>query len=214
MPYTPGGVHGNPSSATPRIYWNFANTQTGTKDTTYASGPSFAMHTAYGLSGTVDRKLSDELSFKSIAGWRQVNWRVGVDLDCTPESIQEVTDHQFQRQVSQEFQLNGRAMDNRLMYTTGLYYFQVSGFVHDYVPFGGTLGITKDSKLLKRPAVSKVNAAIHYLSASDKYEVTLGGTHITDERYIVVGSTNVAGGEVVGTCSRPREWYLSLSAKL
>jgi outer membrane receptor protein involved in Fe transport len=67
---------------------------------------------------------------------------------------------------------------------------------------------------LMRPAVSNVNAAIHYLSPSDKYELTLGGTNLSDSRYIVVASTNGAEGEHLGTYSRPREWYLSLRAKL
>ena len=33
---------------TPRIYWNFANTQTGNNDTTYSNGPSFAKNDALG----------------------------------------------------------------------------------------------------------------------------------------------------------------------
>ena len=35
-------------SATPRIYWNFANTQTGDIDTTYANGVSFAKNDGWG----------------------------------------------------------------------------------------------------------------------------------------------------------------------
>ena len=67
-----------------------------------------------------------------------------------------------------------------------------------------------NTPLLFRPAVDNVNAAIHYLSPETKYELTLGGTNLTDKRYIVVGSVNGAEGETVGTYSRPREWYLTL----
>ena len=49
--------------------------------------------------------------------------------------MQEVTDGQGQRQVSEEFQLLGKAFDNKLNYVAGLYYFNESGYVHDYVPF-------------------------------------------------------------------------------
>src|SRR5215831_3815586 len=137
--YTPGGVAGNPSSATPRLFWNFANTQTGDIDKTYATGPSFAKYNSAGTSVTIDVKLPNDLTFKSITGWRYIDWNIGVDLDGTPESIQEVTDHQYQHQLSQEFQLAGKAFSNKLDWVTGLYYFKEAGYVHDYVPFGGGL---------------------------------------------------------------------------
>ena len=134
---TPGAKTGSlifPGS-TPRIYWNYANTQTGNIDTTYGSGPSFANSDAYGTSATLDWRLGPDMDLKSITGWRQITWNIGTDLDGLPESMQAVTDSQWQRQVSEELQLNGKAFSDRLNYTAGLYYFNESGFVHDYVPF-------------------------------------------------------------------------------
>ena len=72
---------------------------------------------------------------KSISAWREINWNIGTDLDGLPESMQEVTDTQAQHQISQEFQLTGKAFGDRLDYVAGLYYFNEGGFVHDYVPF-------------------------------------------------------------------------------
>ncbi len=120
---------------TPRIYWNFANTQTGNKDTTYSNGPSFAKNDAFGGSLTLDWRLGSDMALKSITAWRQITWNIGTDLDGLPESMQEVTDGQGQRQVSEELQLNGKAFDQKLNYTAGLYYFNESGYVHDFVPF-------------------------------------------------------------------------------
>jgi iron complex outermembrane receptor protein len=120
---------------TPRIYWNFANTQTGNIDSTYANGPSFAKSDAYGGSITLDWSLADQMKLKSISAWREIVWNIGTDLDGLPESMQEVTDTQKQHQISQEFQLTGKAFSDRLDYVAGLYYFEESGFVHDYVPF-------------------------------------------------------------------------------
>jgi iron complex outermembrane receptor protein len=120
---------------TPRIYWDFANTQTGNKDTTYSNGPSFAKNDTMGVSATLDWRLGQDVDLKSITGWRQITWNIGTDLDGLPESMQEVTDGQGQRQVSQEFQLLGKAFDSKLNYVLGLYYFNESGYVHDYVPF-------------------------------------------------------------------------------
>jgi iron complex outermembrane recepter protein len=189
VPYTPGGVAGNPSSATPRIYWNFANTQTGNIDTTYATGPSFAKYKSYGLSATVDWKLAGNMSLKSITGWRQIDWSVGVDLDGTPESIQEVTDHQFQHQLSQEFQLNGLALDDRLNYVTGLYYFQESGYVHDYVPFGGSLFIYD----VANDVDTKSYAAFAHLDykLSDHWGFTLGARYSKDDKKFEGGQSDL-----------------------
>jgi iron complex outermembrane receptor protein len=67
---------------------------------------------------------------------------------------------------------------------------------------------------LYRPAVTNLNAAVHYFSADEKYQLTLGGTNLGDKRYITVGSANGAEGEIVGTYSRPREWYATIRVKM
>jgi len=129
----PYGSPANPSSAAPRIYWNMANTQTGDIDTTYANGPSFAKYDAWvRRRRSIGRSPTACRSSRLPAG-ATIDWKVGVDLDGMPESIQEVTDHQSQDQFSQEFQLTGKAFDSKLDYVAGLYYFQEEGFVHDFV---------------------------------------------------------------------------------
>ena len=141
-PYNAGNVAaGLPylGSNSPRLWFDSAATDTGNLDTTYASGPNFARNDVYGGSMTGEYELSDDLTFKSITGYREIEWTVGTDLDGTPETLQEVTDKQSQWQVSQEFQLVGRALDDKLDYVGGLYYFKESGYVHDYVPFEGLL---------------------------------------------------------------------------
>ena len=80
------------------------------------------------------------MSAKSITGYRTVTWKIGTALDGVPgDTFQSVTDHQHQWQVSQEFQLLGKAFDDKLNWVTGLYYFNEGGYVHDYVPFEGLL---------------------------------------------------------------------------
>ncbi|HVW71273.1 MAG TPA: TonB-dependent receptor [Steroidobacteraceae bacterium] len=123
----------------PRLWFNYAATNTGNIDTTYANGPDFARLDSFGGSITAAYSLTDDISLKSISGYRQIRWLIGTDLDGTPETLQEVSDHQHQWQVSQEFQVNGKAFDNALNYVAGLYYFEEAGYVHDYVPFEGIL---------------------------------------------------------------------------
>ena len=139
-PPGPYNINNHPGTAyagtnQPRIWWELAATQTGNIDTTYASGPNFARNDVFGGSATALYHLSSDLDLKSITGYRQIKWNIGTDLDGTPETFQEVTDAQHQWQVSQEFQLLGKALDNNLNYVGGLYYFKEAGYVHDYVPF-------------------------------------------------------------------------------
>ncbi len=123
----------------PRIYDNYAATNTGSYDTTYANGPNFARNDVFGFSLNGEYKINDNLDLKSITGYRQVDWRIGTDLDGTPETLLQVTDHQHQSQISQEFQLLGTNFNDSLHWVAGLYYFTESGFVHDFVPFEGIL---------------------------------------------------------------------------
>ena len=84
----------------------------------------------------------------------------------------------------------------------------------DYTHTADLFNDAPNSPLLHRPSVDNLNASIQYLSPDDKYQLSVGGTNLTDERYITVGSVNGAEGETVGTYSRPREWYLTLRINL
>ena len=126
-------------SNSPRLYFDYAATDTGSIDSSYANGPDFARLDSFGSSVAATYALSDTETLKSISGYRQITWLIGTDLDGTPETLQEVSDHQHQWQVSQEFQLLGKEFNDRLNYVAGLYYFEEAGFVHDYVPFEGIL---------------------------------------------------------------------------
>jgi iron complex outermembrane receptor protein len=168
-------------SSSPRLYDSSAINQTGNIDTTYANGPDFANNDYFGFSMTAQSELSDSLTFKSITGYRQIAWRIGTDLDGTPETLQEVTDHQHQWQISQEFQLNGKAFGDALNYVTGLYYFEEAGYVHDYVPFESLLYVYD----IQNDANNKNAAAFIHgdYKLNDQLSFTAGGrfTRVTEE---------------------------------
>jgi len=126
-------------SSSPRIYDSFAATNTGNLNTTYANGPDFAKNNVFGTAITANYDVTDSLALKSITAYRQITWNIGTDLDGTPETLQEVTDEQHQFQVSEEFQVLGKALDNKLNYVAGLYAFKEFGHVHDFVPFESLL---------------------------------------------------------------------------
>lgn len=178
--------------STPRIYWDYANTQTGNIDTTYASGPSFAYSDAYGGSATLDWRLGPDMSVKSITGWRQIVWNIGTDLDGLPESMQAVTDSQWQRQVSEELQLNGKAFGDRLNYTGGLYYFNESGFVHDYVPFATSYLYVYD---FDNDVKTDSYAAYLHLDykLTDNWGLTAGARYSDEEKSFLGGQGDLDG---------------------
>jgi iron complex outermembrane receptor protein len=71
-----------------------------------------------------------------------------------------------------------------------------------------------NTPLLARPSTRMLNASIHWMPESGRYEWTVGGTNLTDDRYITVGSDNTAAGEIVGSYNPPRMWYVSVKAKI
>ena len=114
-----------------------------------------------------------------------------MDLDGTPESIQEVTDHQFQHQLSQEFQFAGKAMGDRLDWVTGLYYFQESGYVHDFVPFGGGLFIYDVANDVDTKSYAAFAHADYKLS--DQWGLTLGARYSRDDKKFEGGQADLTG---------------------
>jgi iron complex outermembrane receptor protein len=83
----------------------------------------------------------------------------------------------------------------------------------DYTHTASLFNDAPNTSFLRRPATDNLSAAIHYISPSEQYELTLGGTNLTDDRYLTVGSANGAEGETVGTYNPPRQWYLALRMK-
>ena len=100
---------------TPGINWlpiSPATTQTGNIDTTYASGPNFAKFDSAGVGLTLDYQLTDNVTLKSITGYRDILWNIGTNLDGSPSngSFLNVTDKQHQSQFSEELQAIGNCL--------------------------------------------------------------------------------------------------------
>ena len=72
---------------------------------------------------------------------------------------------------------------------------------------------TEGSYLLDRPSTDQVNASVTYYEPQGKWNATVGGTNLSDERYLTTGQAQLAGGQVYGTYSRPREWYARIGVK-
>jgi iron complex outermembrane recepter protein len=108
---------------------------TNSLDTSYANGNNYSKLKTYGGSLVLDYDLGENIAIKSITGYRELHWNVGMDIDGSPLNFLHTSFTMNQKQFSQEFQLLGNAMDKRLNYVLGAYYFKESGDLHDYVTF-------------------------------------------------------------------------------
>jgi iron complex outermembrane receptor protein len=79
----------------------------------------------------------------------------------------------------------------------------------DYTFTSSLYNDTENTPLLRRPSTNMLNASVTYREPEGNWELALGGTNLTDDRYLTTGQNQVAGGVTYGTFSRPREWYLT-----
>lgn len=78
----------------------------------------------YDFTGTVTAELGFG-TFKSITGYRNVDFQGASDLDGTPFPTADVRTFDLDgEQISQEFQLSGLAFDDRMTWVAGAYYFR------------------------------------------------------------------------------------------
>src|SRR5690606_14092318 len=69
----------------------------------------------------VDWSLTDNLTFKSITGWRELEDRVYTDWDAAEITLIEDDRWRYSDQITQEFQLQG-SFGDRVNYVAGLYW--------------------------------------------------------------------------------------------
>jgi len=148
------------------------------KDRSFATGSNFSRVTTSGLSTTLDWELAEDLSLKSISAMRRLSSKFGTDLDGSPIDIADLSFTTHQKQYSQEFQLTGLALDSRLNWVVGLYYFHEKGDLTDFVPFGeGLVQVFGENFFTNESFAGFVN--LNY-SLTDRWSMTFGVRH-TDE---------------------------------
>lgn len=161
-----------------------------------------------GHSLTLSWELSDSLILKSISGYRELDTQYFQDyLDAAFVNSYYQTDDDIEsRQWSQEFQFVGSAMDNRVEYVAGLYYFEESArhqqqlalldLADDFDPTGSFP--TPFMMNYNRHVDTDNSSAAIYAQATytpaileDRLSVTLGARYTEDEREGVRNSSAV-----------------------
>ena len=171
-----------------------------------------------GASLTAEWEINENLSLKSVTAYRNTEAGQDDDLDHTtlPWLHRTQFTHPFGNkrdtdQYSQEFQLTGSAVDDRLQYVTGLYYFkeetdgqQQTAFLGPYDPgFLGFFVLTSQGD--SREVENEAWAAFAQLewAWTDQWRTTLGVRYTDEERELtrdtfdpVASTIDANGGKV------------------
>ena len=83
----------------------------------------------------------------------------------------------------------------------------------DYTYTSRMYNDVQNTALLGRPKVDMVNASTALVAPNGKVTFTIGGSNLTDKRFITTGQPQIAGGVVYGTYNAPREWYATIGVK-
>jgi iron complex outermembrane receptor protein len=103
---------------------NYVN-RGGWQDTYADLDTIFAMR-QYGVTGTISGELGSGVSVKSITGYTHTSYDQTGDLDGTPYPFLHIISFPVRaNQISQELQILGDGLDNRLKWIAGVYYFSV-----------------------------------------------------------------------------------------
>ena len=152
--------------------------QTGNIDTTYETGNSFSRLKNLGGSLTLDWSAIPGMDVKLISAVRQLHWDTGMDLDGSPLSELEPSFDMTQHQWSEELQITGKALDDRLSYIFGAYHFQEAGHLHDYVRLG-QLQIDGPNDLWTRSEALYTHLNF---KLTDMFSVTAGGRYTWERK--------------------------------
>ena len=136
---------------------------------------------AWGLHGTLEYKLSDMLSLKSITAYRATTQRYGLDLTDQPVSLYVLYTDNDTGQFTQEFQLTGSGLDDRLEFVAGLFYFneRSTAFIGDYI--FSSLFFRKDIRI---GTDAYAGFAQGSYKLSDSFSLILGGRLTHEKKFI------------------------------
>ncbi len=181
-------------------FYNDANYVTG-KDVTYGTAsPTGTRLDGWGLSGSAELELRDNLRAKSITAYRETWGSFNRDADGSPFPITHTHNFGYEhQQFSQELQLLGELFDNRIKWILGGYYFTEEGsdpiFVDLPTSFGDVFqevaDIDNQSFAGFAQATFDVTSA---LSVTAGIRYTEDEKNYTADQYLIVGTAGGAPG--------------------
>jgi iron complex outermembrane recepter protein len=170
-------VDGNPNNDLLPYDSRFVNAN---KDVSFADGNNFSKLKQYGFAYNLEFDLAENVTLRSISSYRKLDFSAGVDLDNSPLPILQTSFIVKQEQLSQEFQIAGKALDDKLNFVLGAYGFKEKGDLRDFVTFSaGLLQVDGPGKVQ-----TKAFAGFGQLDYkfSDLIGITLGGRYTKENK--------------------------------
>ena len=128
------GIQSTLPAGTPAL--TFANFATNDPYESGGIGANFSDDDIWGVSGTVEWRLTDNLSIKSITAYREVDSRFGRDAYNLPfQPTTGTLDEYTQEQFTQELQLQGLSFNGKLNWVAGIFYLSEDGENLNTLPF-------------------------------------------------------------------------------
>jgi iron complex outermembrane receptor protein len=156
---------------------------------TYAGGietPNTNEVLHWGVSGTMDWAIGDDLEVKAILAYREFDSYYGRDSDGSPIPLNHTLDRFIDEQFTAEFRVSGRMMD-RTDWTAGLFYFDADDFnsnisiLHQSVIVPGG-----DYDRIDDQQAEKLGVFVHTVTdLTDQLTLTAGLRYSDDEKNIV-----------------------------
>lgn len=181
-----------------------------------------------GVSGVINVRLSDTVNFRSISAWRTIDALIEVDGDQVPYVLQQSRTALKQNQYSQEFQLGGTALGDRLNFLVGAYAFREKGnssvFTRSFegiyealiatgrTPVAADVGNTFTTFGLE--ATSYALFTQNTLKLTDQLGVTVGARINRDKKDYSTSVLRPQNGQVVVPLSRASAKWSSFTPRL
>ena len=175
------GVPGTPASLGGTLP-SCANSSTVGLGTNNSTLPTFFDADIWGISGTIEWDITDNLKVKSITAYRDLESDFSHDGDASPFLLSWVRDFYRQEQFSQEIQIQGVAFDDRLQWIIGGYYFTEDGLNYNPVDFAN-IDIESGGFFDHE---SKAAFAQGTFDVTDKLHITLGIRYTKDTKDFTV----------------------------
>ena len=165
---------------------------TGNEHTTYGNAPSQSDYDLFGAALTLNWQF-DAVDVKSITAYRDLESDFGRDGDSSPIILDHTRNTYEHEQFSQEFQITGSLLNDRMSWLGGVYYFKEEGSDRVQVPLGlevdlalaGAPGTVINLWLDELNDVENTSKAIFAQASynfTDKLSATFGLRHTKDDK--------------------------------
>lgn len=210
-PTTGGPIYLNSNFIPTDPYVTYANRADSYGGRTY-SAPDKTRTISWGIAGTIDWTLADNLALKSITAYRKFDSTFSEDNDSSPAQVSLGFEHLFNHQFSQELRLSGSFGANKFFeYTLGGYYFEQTTTypTHQVLNYAGPFGLAfyGNDPVTAGSKAAFLNGVFHIMPGLDFN----GGIRYTEENktynYTRLAEDGVSAAPLIGSVNGQSSTY-------